>query len=486
MNLNPAEYRISKTLAFPVFLLCFMASYIDTLAWMIPAWFSPRGFYSHSPLLMILVAHLLWREKNTLLAIPATTSGLPLSGLFLCSLLWLLAWAANLVTVQIFATYLVLLFGTCTIFGKYSYRVILPILFLVIFALPIWRPIQFILQDIATYAVQVALNIIGIAVFVEENFITIPTGIFEIEGGCSGVGFILVSLSLTCYLALLDRLQLVQLTKLLLISGVIALFANWVRILLIVLVGYYGGMDQPLVRDHVGFGWLVYSVIFFPYLFLATKFSRKGKEPAPAIKQIPTGMGLVTFFSMLVLSFAIPSAHIILERIANDRAPGYYEPPEVAGLFERQPDTPDWSPSFPSADYTSLASYTDQKMETLNVFVANYSNQKQGAEVVHIANRLYEKNHKLRDRSTLDTGVAKPSVVTELLLESADGVSKGIWYWYEVGDTAIATELEAKIAQVKQKLSGRGDAAIVVIFAECADHDCDRSRQNFLGIVKHL
>ena len=480
------EFRISKTLAISVFFLCFIAAYFDTLAWMMPAWFSPQGFYSHSPLLVLLVGHLLWRERREFLASHRATTHLTLVALFAVSFSWLIAWAANLIIAQIFAAYLVLLSGACLIFGKRSYRIVLPILFLLLFTLPIWQPIQFILQNLATCAVQTTLNIMGITVYVEGNLINIPNGLFEIEGGCSGIGFILVSLGLSGYLSLLDRLSIPQSIKLLLIGGVIALFANWVRILLIVLVGYYGGMDQPLVRDHVGFGWIVYSTIFFPYLFLITKYTQKGKVPNSPFDYEPGRIKMTTFSLILVLGFAFPGAHITWGHLAENRPPIVYTLPKFAGNFEKQASASIWSPVYPTADNTTLSMYTDNNSSTLHVFVANYSNQKQGSEVIHFGNHLYKKSNEVRNHSTLDTGKTEPAVVTELMLEKLDGTVMGIWYWYKIGSDIEPTELHAKIAQVRQKLMGRGDATLVAISANCVEPTCTMARKNFLRLVKYL
>jgi len=485
MLTNPGRCLVSKTHAILFFFPAFIAAYYETISGVIPIWFSV-GFFSHSPLLVLIIGHLLWRDRGYLLAKHPATSTLAIVGLIGSSFFWLLAWAAGIKVLQIVAAYMVLLFGACTIFGKHSYRIVLPILFLLLFTLPIWQPVQFILQNMATSAVQIALNVIDIPVHVKGNLINIPNGIFEIEDGCSGVGYILVSLSLSGYMSQLDRLGVVQTAWFMLISGVMALFANWIRILLIVLVGYYGGMDQPLVRDHVGFGWVVFFSIFLPYLFLATRFLNTDKVLLPFYKAEKGKLALTTFFIILLSGFAFPITHFALEHTAENGPVIAFKLPGSAGEFESQPSTSKWNPEYPTASDTMLLTYTDQNQSMLHAFVANYTNQKQGSEVIYLGNHLHAKNYNIRDHSTLDTGRSEPAIVTELILERPDGTVMGIWYWYLIGDSMEATERSAKIAQIGQKLLGRGNASIVAISADCAGLKCIGARQNFLKLVSYF
>ncbi|MBV1907492.1 MAG: EpsI family protein [Pseudomonadales bacterium] len=491
MRTNSEPFQINKVLAIAIFFICFLTVYFETIAWMIPAWFSPRGFYSHSSLLVALLGHLLWRERIYLLQTNPSPSAFVIAGLFCASVFWLLAWAANLIIIQIFAIYLIFLAGACSIFGRHTYRIVLPIFFLILFALPIWQPIQFILQNIATYAVQAGLSFMGIAVYVEGNFISIPNGIFEIQGGCSGIGFILVSLGLTGYLSLLDKRKVSHGIALLFLGGSIALLANWIRILLIILVGYYGGMDQALVRDHVGFGWLVFALFFFPYLYLISKY-RPEKEHTAIQEEnqiISYETGKITtrrFVLILLASFTLPVVYFSIDKAFPGPTTKDETLPKHAGNYLQQPSTAKWRPDYPTADNTQLVTYADGNKVALHVFTANYAKQSQGHEVIHFNNNLYDPSHKLFKKLTISTGINTREKITELILQQADGKISGIWYWYQIGNEANVIETQVTFAQIRQKLHGRGNASITAIYGECDELQCGDTRKKIINLLQFL
>ncbi len=132
-------------------------------------------------------------------------------------------------------------------------------------ALPMWSWLREPLQFVAATVVASALALTGLSVFIEGTFISVPAGTFAVETGCSGLNYLLVSMSLATTAGLLARRPVIRLAGIVLGAAMFAVAINWLRIATIVVVGNATEMQSPLVTDHVTFGWLLFSIAFIPY-----------------------------------------------------------------------------------------------------------------------------------------------------------------------------------------------------------------------------
>src|SRR5690606_25473253 len=105
---------------------------------------------------------------------------------------------------------------------------------------------------------------------VEGNVLRLPGGSFIIEESCSGLRFLLVSSTLSIMNSYMGNHGARRGGLLFLFITFLAFFANWVRVLAIVLIGDYTNMESSLVEDHANFGWLVFLfVTLLPYLLIS-------------------------------------------------------------------------------------------------------------------------------------------------------------------------------------------------------------------------
>jgi exosortase/archaeosortase family protein len=107
----------------------------------------------------------------------------------------------------------------------------------------------------------------NIPVFVEQQFVHIPSGIFEIADGCSGLRYLLTSLAISSlYIYLYLRS-----TKNMIIFAFFAIFGalltNWIRIVILIVIGHQTEMTSDLMTDHNMFGWYIYV----PFMLLLFK-----------------------------------------------------------------------------------------------------------------------------------------------------------------------------------------------------------------------
>jgi exosortase A len=146
-------------------------------------------------------------------------------------------------------------------------RVIFPAAFLV-FILPFWGVLVPLLQDLSVIAVTFIMSFTSIPTYVEAQTITIPAGVFEIAGGCSGLRYLLVSLSVSTMFIFLYINNIKNAAIFFVIAILGALITNWIRITLLIIIGEYTDMQSSLMTDHNMFGWYLY----IPFMFLLFKW----------------------------------------------------------------------------------------------------------------------------------------------------------------------------------------------------------------------
>jgi len=152
-----------------------------------------------------------------------------------------------------------------TMLYRFNWYIVFPAAFLV-FIFPFWGILVPILQKISVVAVTYMMSFTGVPTYVEAEIITIPAGVFEIAGGCSGLRYMIVSLaigSLFIFLNIKDTKKAVLFLSLTILG---ALLTNWIRITALILIGEYTNMESSLMEDHNTFGWYLY-VPFMIFLF---------------------------------------------------------------------------------------------------------------------------------------------------------------------------------------------------------------------------
>ena len=90
------------------------------------------------------------------------------------------------------------------------------------------------------------------------NSIFIPFGQIVIADGCSGLRYFEIALALAYIIALLNNYSERKLLPALIIAAALGLLANWIRIFILVLIGYESKMESSLMANHEYFGWFVF------------------------------------------------------------------------------------------------------------------------------------------------------------------------------------------------------------------------------------
>lgn len=202
---------------------------------------------------------------------------------------WCLAQLGNLQLAAYLASLIILIFYLASCINFQAFKKLLPICGLFLFAVPIWSG-QF-LVELSSLVVGFMLQLSDLTLHIQDNQILTPWGTIVIADGCSGLRYLIIALLLSYLLCLLNRYSIKTGALVFAIAILLGLMTNWIRITLIVLIGYHTEMTHSLVRDHELFGWILFAVIIFPAIYLA---------PQKKISHIPIPVKFR--FNLLILS----------------------------------------------------------------------------------------------------------------------------------------------------------------------------------------
>ncbi|MDX2367582.1 MAG: exosortase [Colwellia sp.] len=225
------------------------------------------GTYSHAYLIPFIVFYLYFTlYENNELQLREKLSWFALVLLVLSGYVLFITSTAQISLAYWLAT-LILLCGAINFLFKPSIKLFFPALYF-IFLIPLWGLLTIPLQSLSVISVNTLMSFTSIPVFVEQQFVHIPSGVFEIAGGCSGLRYLLTSLAISSlYIFLYLRS-----TKNMIIFVSVAIFGalltNWLRIAILIVIGHQTEMTSDLMADHNMFGWYIYV----PFMLVLFKF----------------------------------------------------------------------------------------------------------------------------------------------------------------------------------------------------------------------
>src|SRR5690554_7294287 len=143
-----------------------------------------------------------------------------------------------------------LLATSWALLGFYRALRLLPYVILLALSLPIWADFIPALVAIASAVVSNWVRLFGMTALIEGNSITLPYGRLVIADGCSGIRYFAISILLAAMMSILNDYRWRGWLCLLAAAMMLGLVANWVRIFILVVIGYQSEMQSELLTDH--------------------------------------------------------------------------------------------------------------------------------------------------------------------------------------------------------------------------------------------
>ena len=471
--------------------------YGETVAAIVRVW-DNSDTYGHGFLIVPISLYLVWdaRERLGAILIRPAVWGLPL--LALASGLW---FAAHVIDVQIgkqLSLFLLLVLALWTMLGASASRILMFPVGYLLFAIPFWSFVIPALQTQTALSSAWILKQVGVPVFLDGFYLSIPSGKFVVADVCAGLRYLMATMSIAALFAYLNYRSVLRGSIFFAFAICWAIFFNWVRVVAIVYIGHATEMQHPLVHSHNWFGWGLFAAALIPLFFIG-HWGMRFDNPTPRVGDRVSGVPMESSSSVaqivavgiacVMIAGSGQAAALWMENLALEalNGPPLEEPPILAGWEnDSGPQKDAWHPKFIGASDSRLTYYRDGPV-TAGFYVARYFRQHQGAELISELNTPYDKE-KWKVARRGEHTVASPDVdlnVNELLLRGPRGQTRLMWYWYQVAGVATHTQGLAKLLQLQGLVTNNPQAAVLAITTENFS-DMEKGRQTLERFTRTL
>ncbi len=485
VQLKPQHHWPRAGLLFGLLAVVLVALYFDTASTMVGIWWRSETF-THGFLVLPLVLWMVWRRRSHLSHLQPQPSAWGLAALLLVGFGWLLGdlVAVNALTQLAIVAMLALLVPA--LLGLAVARSLLfPLLFL-FFAVPFGEFAMPQLMEWTADFTVMALRLSGIPVYREGLQFVIPSGNWSVVEACSGVRYLIASLTVGTLFAYLNYQSTKRRVLFIIVSILVPVLANWLRAYMIVMLGHLSGNKLAAGVDHIIYGWVFFGFVILLMFWIGARWS----EPEPSVsaadidsvtlnKPLPgDNAGKRPRFELFTLLAALILAWPLAARWALDHnnvtAPVQLSAPaelstnwvadtSASAIFE---------PAFQNPSASINTSY-GQGEQRVGLYLGYYRQQNYQRKLVSSQNVLVPSQAPLWAQVASGTSSiifnSKQVNIREGELRkvsaSASPTDERLiaWQLYWVNGQLTASDIQAKLYGALQRLLGRGDASAVVV-----------------------
>ena len=487
--------------------------YHETAAAMWALWTSKNNpTYSHGPLLMLVSIYLLysdWRKNGDHLKLNLSYVGV--IGVVGSSLLWFLASLGSVQIIQMLSFVALLTFLFIGVLGFQQAKPYLFPIVLMVGALPVWEVFGPYLQaNSAIMAGWLTSHTIHPSIR-EGMLIHIPAGSFEVETGCSGIAYFIVSIIISLLFVHGHPMSIWRRLMFVLSAMLIAIVSNVIRVYIIVLSGELTNMQSYFIKEeHVSLGWVIFFIGISIYLWQAGRFlpkpivqnssmldegdttklgiesadglvvaefqQRAGEndtEKQPVLTAAPRWM-LVTLL-LITAMFLGPLINGAFLHDSNKAIAYEIQFPDRLGSWNRTKYQDSYHPTLQRGDAIEEANYVGaEASQNIFVLVNYFYRQHQGAEAVSDMNHLSDKQNWVVVGSTiLHPDVPGFGKLKETSLVARNGAKKLTWFWYETNNIRTSSNWVAKLQNILGILRGSPSIRVVVLATDVISNEVD-------------
>lgn len=391
---------------------------------------------------------------------------------------WLVANAAGVAVVEQLA--MIGLIAACivTAFGwRFGWELAFPLAFL-FFAVPMGEALIPAMMEMTADFTVGALKLTGIPVYREGLFFVIPSGNWSIVEGCSGLRYLIASVTVGCVFAYLYYRSLWRRLAFIGASILVPIVANWLRAYIIVMLGHLSGNKIAAGADHLIYGWVFFGFVMLLLFWIGARW-REDDAPLPADPYAGTsnialpGAGLrpvatAALATLLVVSAWPAWAAYLQHRAENDTRVVRLAPPQDVGGWQRQTEqATEWRPLYKGAAASVFETYAKGDQRVV-LYLGVYRNQKQDAELINSRNLMIVQKHPVWSNvgeSHRTEQLGATTIPMRRTLLRSRGQRLLIWDWFVVSGRDVVNPYVAKLLQARDQILGRGDDGTAIIVA---------------------
>jgi exosortase A len=252
--------------------------YADTFAAMAMMW--RESSHNHGFIVLPAAAYLVWRQRNRLAHAELAPWFWGVGVLAALGLLWMLARAVGVQVVEHAAAVALIPAAVATLLGVQVLRLILfPMLFLFA-AVPFGDALTPYLMRITADVSGAMLRVIGVPVYREGQFMTLPGGVFEIADVCSGLRYLTSGVIIGLLFAYLTYRENWKRAAFVVAAGATFILVNGIRAFAVMFIASATELQYFAGREHIYFGWFLFAATTIGLFWFGARF--RSDEPVPS------------------------------------------------------------------------------------------------------------------------------------------------------------------------------------------------------------
>ncbi len=340
------------------------------------------------------------------------------------------------------------------------------------FAVPVG---EFLIQPLmgvtADFTVAM-LQATGIPVYREGTFFSIPSGDWSVVEGCSGLRYLIASVTLGVLYAYLTYRSWKRRLLFSIAAIIVPIFANSGRAYMIVMIAHLSDMKLALGVDHYIYGWVFFGLVML-LLFWIGSFWREDDQPEP--EPVPTAAAVpdaaarpllpVTLLVLLVAG-VWPAYALWLDTRPLPAMPELQV--ETQGGWQPGEAFTTWVPHWVGADRQLRQSYTRDGRNVL-LELNYYVTQRQDAELINSQNFMIRQ----KDPAWSNVGETLVNVqiggqsrqVRQAKLRGSNGQRLLVWQWNLINQRPVVNDHLAKLILAFDRVRLKRDDGLSVLIA---------------------
>lgn len=460
--------------------------YHETLFSMVSIWWRSETF-AHGFFIFPISLYLIWEKRIEITRLSPAADVKPLILIGLSGLGWLLA---NVVDVQVIQQLgliaMIPLFVWATLGWQVTHLLLFPLFFL-FFAVPIG---EFLVPPMMNFTADFTVAMIeltGIPVFREGTFFSIPSGDWSVVEGCSGLRYLIASITLGTLYAYMTYRSIYRRMAFVVLAIVFPIIANGLRAYMIVMIAHYSDMKLALGVDHYIYGWVFFGIVMFLMFWIGSFWREENSEVAEVVKTTPDHdknnfkkQAVIAVAALLISAIWPLSASIMTEQeVVQSRTVKLELPAGKFGWKRSEDSLTDWKPSYRGQKLEADSLYRSNG-EEVALYIRYYRGQKQGNELINSQNILIPQKHpvwKMLDQYPIKISTGQELFSVKRSRLSSTGQKLLVWHWNWVSGQHTSNDYLAKILEAKDKLLGAPvDAAGVILVTEYDESPAEAER----------
>ncbi len=455
--------------------------------------------YAHGWVVAPIALWLMWRRRDQVWALRPQVSLLMALLIAVPSLLWLMGQMVLVNAASHFALVAVLVLSVPALLGwRVAHVLAFPLCFLFL-AVPVG---DFLLPQLMAWTAEFtvfALRFSGVPVYQEGLQFVIPSGRWSVVEACSGIRYLIASVMAGCLYGYLNYRSNVRRFWFVVFSVALALFANWLRAYLIVMLGHHSGNALATGVDHLIYGWAFFGLVIVVLFWVGSKWIDHTDSPdVPPVVHADhwtisrsDARTRAPFLVMtLSMTWIIASSWLLQEaRQSISSEPVDLRPLAPESGWRLAVSSNAWTPAYIGSDASVQAAYVTPGDDfPVSAHIAYYRNQLPDTKMVSSSNVMVS----TRDSDWAVVSDAKrPAEAngqffevreSELLSKHLDLSERRMraWQLYWVSGRLTSSSTVAKLLGVWQLAKGQGDDGAIITLYTANTQDSSARLDHFL------